>query len=135
MHGVLRGHTQSLLDICSEPEKSADLLWRLAGIFQQITTELWKRLPLFHGGYFDAQYSLWSPGPIIRMQEDATAEYSPVLYRRFVQLVDRFLAGQFANSFIHLHSTSMFLLDAFLEIEEIRCFEINQDSLGSRPAG
>jgi hypothetical protein len=24
----------------------------------------------------------------------------------------------------------MFLLDAFLEIEEIRCFEINQDALG-----
>jgi hypothetical protein len=134
LHGVLRGHTQSLLDICDEPEKSADLLWRLAGIFQQITTELWKRLPLFHGGYFDAQYSLWSPGPIIRMQEDATAAYSPALYRRFAQPVDRFLAGQFANSFIHLHSTSMFLLDAFLEIEEIRCFEINQDALGP-PAG
>jgi hypothetical protein len=24
----------------------------------------------------------------------------------------------------------MFLLDAFLEIEEIRCFEVNQDALG-----
>ncbi len=126
MHGVLRGHTQSLLDICDEPEKSADLLWRLARIFQQITTELWKRLPLFHGGCFDAQYP---------MQEDAAAAYAPARYRRFVQPVDRFLAGQFANSFIHLHSTSMFLLDAFLEIEEIRCCEINQDALGPRPAG
>jgi hypothetical protein len=64
------------------------------------------------------------------MQEDATAVYSPDLYRKFVQPVDRKLAAGFASSFMHLHSTSMFLLDAFLEIEEIRCFEINNDVCG-----
>ena len=64
------------------------------------------------------------------MQEDATAVFSPALYRKFVQPVDRMLAGHFASSFIHLHSTSMFLLEAFLEIEEIRCFEINNDVCG-----
>jgi hypothetical protein len=42
-----------------------------------------------------------------------------------VQPVDRMIAGQFACNFIHLHSTSMIMLDAFLEIEELRCFEIN----------
>jgi hypothetical protein len=31
---------------------------------------------------------------------------------------------------MHLHSTSMFLLDAFLEIEELRCFEVNYESSG-----
>jgi len=130
LHALLRGHTESILDLSDEPEKSARLLWRLAGIFREVTAEFWKRAPLFHGGYFDAQYSLWAPGPIIRMQEDATAVYSPALYRRFVQPVDRWLAGQFANSFIHLHSTSMFLLEAFLEIEEIQCFQVNNDALG-----
>jgi hypothetical protein len=85
---------------------------------------------LWEGGYFDAQYSLWSPGPIIRMQEDATAVYSPRRYRQFVQPVDRMLARHFASSFIHLHSTSMFLLDAILEIDEIQCYEINNDALG-----
>jgi hypothetical protein len=64
------------------------------------------------------------------MQEDATAVYSPGLYRKFVQPADRMLARHFANSFIHLHSTSMFLLEAFLEIEEIKCFEINNDVCG-----
>jgi hypothetical protein len=113
-----------------EPEKSAELLWRLGEICLDITEELWKRVPLFCGGYFDAQYSLWSPGPIIRMQEDATSVFSPALYRKFVQPVDRMLASHFASSFIHLHSTSMFLLDLFLEIEEIKCFEINNDVAG-----
>ena len=130
LHAVLRGHNQSILDLVDEPEKSAELLRRLGEIFREITERLWKEIPLFHGGYFDAQYSLWAPGPIIRVQEDATAVYSPGLYRDLVQPVDRLLARHFASSFIHLHSTSMFLLDAFLEIEEIRCFEINNDLCG-----
>jgi hypothetical protein len=130
LHAVLRGHNQSILDLMEEPEKSADLLWQMGKIFLEITQELWSHVPLFHGGYFDAQYSLWSPGPIIRVQEDATAVYSPKLYRKLVQPIDRMLASHFASSFIHLHSTSMFLLDAFLEIQEIRCFEINNDVCG-----
>lgn len=130
LHALLRSHGESVLDLLDEPEQSAELLSRLAGICGDVTEELWKRVPLFHGGYFDAQYSLWGPDPIIRMQEDATAIYSPHLYRRFVQPVDRELASRFAGNFIHLHSTSMFLLDAFLEIDQIRCFEVNIDALG-----
>jgi len=130
LHAVLRGHSQSILDLTDEPAKSAALLERCGEIFREFTQEFWENIPLFHGGYFDGQYSLWSPGPIVRMQEDATAVYSPELYRKFVQPVDRKLARDFACSFIHLHSSSMFLLDAFLEIEEIRCFEINNDVCG-----
>jgi hypothetical protein len=127
---LLRGHTQSLIDLIEEPARCAALLEQLGEIFHELTDSLWKRLPLYHGGYFEAQYSLWAPGPIVRMQEDATAVYSPALYRRFVQPVDRMIASRYPCSFIHLHSTSMFLLDAFLEVEEIRCFEMNQDALG-----
>ena len=130
LHAVLRGHTESVLDLTDEPERSSGLLARLGCVFAEFFEEFWKGLPPFHGGYYDAQYSLWSPGPIIRMQEDATAVYSPALYRRFAQPVDRMIAERFASSFIHLHSTSMFLLDAFLEIDEIQCFEINNDAAG-----
>ena len=125
LHALLRGHSASILDLVDEPDRSAELLAHLGHVFAEFFQEVWKRLPLYHGGYFDAQYQLWAPGPIIRMQEDATANFSPDLYRRLVQPVDRMIAGQFPCSFIHLHSTSMFLLDAFLEIEEIRCFQIN----------
>jgi hypothetical protein len=126
----LRGHTDSLLDLADAPEDSATLLRHLGDVFCAFFTETWKRVPLFCGGYFDAQYSLWAPGPIVRMQEDATAAYSPAYYRKFVQPVDRGIAARFSHSFIHLHSTSMVLLDAFLEIQEIRCFEINRDACG-----
>jgi hypothetical protein len=125
LHALLRGHSQSILDLMDEPERSAELLASLGQVFAEFFRETWKHLPRYHGGYFDAQYQLWAPGPIIRMQEDATAVFSPDLYRRLVQPVDRMIAGQFACNFIHLHSTSMLMLDAFLEIEELRCFQIN----------
>jgi hypothetical protein len=130
LHALLRGHTESIIDLAEEPEKSANLLWQMGEIFRDLTDAIWKRLPLWHGGYFDAQYSLWAPGPIARLQEDATAVYSPKLYEKFVQPVDRMLAAHYASSFIHLHSTSMFLLDAILAIDEIQCYEINNDALG-----
>jgi hypothetical protein len=130
LHALLRGHTQSLLDLADSPDESGRILRHGGEWLREFTAAIWRRLPLFENGYFDAQYSLWSPGPIVRMQEDATAVYSPRLYRRFVQPVDRKLASRFASSFIHLHSTSMFLLEAILEIDEIQCYEVNNDALG-----
>ncbi|MAE61673.1 MAG: hypothetical protein CMJ49_09995 [Planctomycetaceae bacterium] len=125
LHALLRGHNQSIFDLMDHPDRSADLLMHLGHIFVEYFKETWNRLPLYHGGYFDAQYQLWAPGPIVRMQEDATAVVSPELYRKLLQPVDRMIAEQFECNFMHLHSTSMFMLDAFIEIEELRCFEIN----------
>ena len=125
LHALLRGHCESILDLVDEPEKSAELLMSLGHVFVDFFQTTWRHLPLYHGGYFDAQYQLWAPGPIIRMQEDATAVFSPDLYCKLVQPVDRMIARQFACNFIHLHSTSMPILDDFLAIEELRCFEIN----------
>ncbi len=125
LHALLRGHNESILDLMDDPGRSAELLKHLGHVFVDFFKQAWERIPLYQGGYFDAQYQLWAPGPIIRIQEDATAVFSPDLYRELVQPVDRKIAGQFACNFIHLHSTSMFMLDAFLEIEELRGFEIN----------
>jgi hypothetical protein len=128
--GELRGHTQSILDIVDEPELAMQALWRAAYLVDDITTESYKRVPLFCGGYFDGEHQLWAPGPIIKMQEDASGLYSPALYRQFLQPLDRYLASRYEYPLIHLHSTAMFILDAFLEIEELRCFEINNDATG-----
>lgn len=130
---LLRGHTQNILDWVTEPEPAQQLLWRAGAIFRQITEEAWKHIPLYYGGTYDAQYQLWAPGPIVRMQEDASGVLSPKLYRKFLQPVDRELARHFSSAFIHLHSNSMFLLDLFLEIEEIRCFQVNYEVKSGGP--
>ena len=124
---TFRGHTQSLIDLLEEPGQSADALWRYARIFGEVTERFWAQTPRFCDGHYDAQYQLWTPGPTIRMQEDAIAVYSPKLYRRFVQPLDRWLAQSFPSAFMHLHSTSMFLLDPILEIEELHCLQVNYE--------
>lgn len=130
LHAALRGHGQSIADAIDEPLATSHLLWRLVAAFEEITRAAWRRIPLYEGGYYDAQYQLWAPGSIIRMQEDATALYSPRLYKELLQPIDRALASHFDCAFIHLHSTSLHLLDLFLEIEGIRCFEINYERSG-----
>ncbi|MGA3325007.1 MAG: hypothetical protein ABSF45_11085 [Terriglobia bacterium] len=65
-----------------------------------------------------------SPGRIIRTQKNATTIHSPYLYRMFAQPVNPKLANRFAGRFMRFHSTSMFLLEAFLKIKEIRCIEV-----------
>jgi hypothetical protein len=130
---LVRGHTRSVLDLMEEPERMRRLLGCCCDIFRQITAEAWRHIPLYHGGYFDAQYQLWSPGPIVRLQEDASGVFSPRLYREFLQPVDREVAGRFRNAFIHLHSNSMFLYDLFLEVDEIRCFQVNYEVQSGGP--
>ena len=130
LHAVLRGHTNSIMDLMREPEKSHQLMWNMGEAFRDLAQTYWREMPLFEGGYYDAQYHIWSPGSIVRMQEDATAVYSPKLYEELVLPVDRMIAQSFECSFIHLHPPSLFLLDHFLEIEEIRCFEVNREDAG-----
>lgn len=133
MHGpsdlafMLRGHDTSVMDLFDEPEKSMNLLARLNLFLDAVTKEGFKHVDEFCGGYFDPQYHLWAPGPIKRLQEDATALYSPKLYRAFLQPLDRELAGKYPYNVMHLHSTSMYILEDFLEISKIKSFEINLD--------
>jgi hypothetical protein len=123
----LRGHEQTVIDLMEEPDNASRLLGNMAEFFLEITRNVWKRLPLFLGGFYDAQYQLWAPGPIARMQEDAIAVLSPRLYRDYIRPIDQRIADSFECAFMHLHATSMFVLDQILEIESLRCLEINND--------
>jgi hypothetical protein len=123
----LRGHEQTIYDLMLDPEPAAALIERMGTFFIDITKEAWARIPLFHGGYYDAQYNIWSPDTIIRMQEDAVAVLSPDLYRKYLKPVDARVAASFNSSFIHLHATSMIVLDQMLEIPQLKCYEINND--------
>lgn len=123
----LRGHEQTAIDMLEEPEKAARFLQEMGDVFITFTKEAWKRIPRFLDGCYDAQYRIWSPGTIARMQEDALAVMSPTLYKEYIQPVDRRIASNFQNPFMHLHATSMIFLDLLLEIKEIKAFEVNHD--------
>ena len=73
-------------------------------------------------------YGLWAPDVFVRIQEDATGNYSPTLYEQLLLEPNRRLAAAFPRTMIHLHNSSLFLLDLFLQIEEIECFQVNMDT-------
>ncbi len=127
LFGMLRGHTESLMDCMAEPELSrkacelcADALIRVVGLHHEAAGD-------FHGGYYIEQYNMWAPGPLVRMQEDSTAVYSPDLYRDIVLAYDSKIADAYPYSMMHIHSASLFLLESFLEIKNLDIFQINKD--------
>ena len=124
---ALRGHEQIVYDMWEEPKKAARLLREMGDVFILFTQEAWKRIPTFMDGYYDTQYRLWAPDTTARMQEDAIAVMSPALYSEFIQPVDRKVGGTFQYPFMHLHATSMIVIDQLLEVDEIKAFEVNHD--------
>jgi len=125
--GALRGHTEAIIGLMEDSSESSALADRAADALIRLVKDHHAATVPFHGGHFIEAYALWAPGPLVRMQEDATAVYSPDLYRSLVLEADRKIARAFPYSLIHLHSSSLFLLDEFLSIKEIGVYQINRD--------
>jgi hypothetical protein len=127
MVAALRGSSQMVLDLYDAPgefralaERCADFAVGLIRAQQAITGP-------FAGGYLIEQLGLWAAQPIARLQEDASALFSPDLYVALLQPADRQMAEAFPVSAIHLHSSSLFLLERILDIEALNCIQINKD--------
>jgi len=128
--GALRGHSQVLIDCIEFPERARPLARACADALIHVITRHLEAAEPFHGGYSIEQYSLWCPDRIVRLQEDASSVYSPTLYREIIKPEDRRVAAAFPLCLIHLHSSSLFLLDDFLDIDDIDVFQINRDAVG-----
>jgi hypothetical protein len=130
--GALRGNTEALLDTIESPNRIKTLAAQCADAIIKVSQMQYEVLRQFHGGYLIEQFGIWAPGIIVRLQEDISAVYSPKIYCDLIQAFDRQIAAAFPYCLIHLHNSSLFLLDYFLEIEEIDVFQINRDLVGMR---
>lgn len=127
MLGMLRGHMEALIDCVEEPDRTREVCRLCADTLIALVSRHHEVAGDFHGGHFIEQYALWAPGTLIRMQEDETAVYSPAIYEEIIAEGDQRIAQAFDYSLIHLHSSSLFLIEQFLAIPEITMFEINKD--------
>ncbi len=128
--GALRGNNQALIDTMEAPERVKDLAKRCTEALIQVTRKQYEIILAFHEGYLIEQFGMWAPDKIVRLQEDLSAVYSPRIYCDLIQEFDREVAAAFPYCLIHLHNSSLFLLDYFLEIEDIDVFQINRDVVG-----
>ncbi|RJQ55115.1 MAG: hypothetical protein C4530_16410 [Desulfobacteraceae bacterium] len=130
MAGALRGNNQALLDSMESPDRFKDLSARCTDALIKVTRKQYEIIRPFHGGYLVEQFGMWAPDVIVRLQEDVSAVYSPKTYCGLIQEFDRQVAAAFPCCLIHLHNSSLFLIDYFLDIEEIDVFQINRDLVG-----
>jgi hypothetical protein len=132
--GALRGNTEALIDTLKSPDRIKALAARCADAIIKVSRMQYEVLQPFQGGYLIEQFGFWAPGVIVRLQEDISAVYSPKSYCELIQAFDRQIAAAFPYCLVHLHNSSLFLLDYFLEIEEIDVFQINRDVAGMSTA-
>lgn len=135
MIASLRGASQMVFDLYDHPEPFRRLAQRCTDLLIELVEEQQKITGPFAGGYEVEQLALWAPDRIIRMQEDGSAFLSPSLYVRHLQQEDERQASSFPYSVIHLHSSSLFLLDAILDVESLKCIQINKDVGGLEVSG
>lgn len=113
--------------LITEPEAMHFLLNYITDQLEQFLKMQISVLPKFQDGYVIGQYELWAPEPVLRIQEDFSTLYSPELYEEFLQPLDKRLAAISNYTLIHLHSSSLFLLDQFLKVSQIRVFQVTKD--------
>jgi hypothetical protein len=135
MIAALRGASRMVFDLYDHPEQFRRLAGRCTDLLIALIAEQQSITGPFAGGYEVEQLALWAPDRIIRMQEDGSAFFSPSLYVQHLQGEDERQASSFPYSVIHLHSTSLFLLDAILNVESLKCIQINKDAGGLEVSG
>jgi hypothetical protein len=127
----LRGSQQLIFDLYDHPEKVKALARKCTNFTIGLVQDHHKIAGPFAGGYTIDAYSLWAPDKIIRIQEDASALFSPDLYDEFLRKEDDMQASALPYNLIHLHSSSLHLLDRILNVESLNCIQINKDAGGT----
>lgn len=124
---AMMGVENASLALLMQPEAMHRLLDYVSVRLEQFLKLQLQSLPKFQGGYVIGQYEIWAPEPAIRIQEDSSVHYSPELYETFLKPNDERIARVSNYTLIHLHSPSLVLIDKFLEVSQIRAFQLTKD--------
>jgi hypothetical protein len=129
---ALLGAEEATMALATEPKEMHVLLDYVTSQLIDFLNYQLEYLPQFKEGYVIGQYEIWAPEPVIRFQEDFSVMYSPQLYSDFLKPLDERLAEVAPYNLIHLHSSSLFLIDQFLEIGHIKVFQVTKDPGGTQ---
>ncbi len=127
MVAALRGSERMVFDLYDRPEDFRRLGEACTGLLIDLLRAHHAITGPFAGGYVIDALGIWAPDRLARLQEDASALFSPDLYVALLQPHDRRAAEAFPCSLIHLHSSSLFLIDQILDVEALGCIQVNKD--------
>ena len=109
------------------PEQTEEVLRKVTESLCNFIEYQWQHISKFVGGYTIPQNEIWVPNAPLRMQEDASALISPAIYENFVFAFDKKIASLTEYSTMHLHTTSLFLMDYFIGNKSLGIIQISRD--------
>ena len=130
MMGAARGAMQFPLDCYDYPGESKQLATICTDLYITVVEKMESLLPRFEGGYAARDYDLWAPEKIAVTQEDYSALLSPRFNQDFILPHHNRIARRYEYSLVHLHPSSIHVLDQFLDMPELTAVELNYEPGG-----
>ncbi|MCL6591496.1 MAG: hypothetical protein K6U80_16290 [Firmicutes bacterium] len=129
--GAILGGTKLIMACYDRPILMRSLFEAVAEAFLALVRAQWSLVSPFEGGYVMNGFGLWCPNQCIVFQEDLATILSPSLYRKLLLEIDYKLAEAFPYSGIHLHQSSLFLLDEILQLEPLNLVQITCENVST----
>lgn len=131
----LRGGQTLLFDMVDRPEWIEAKLWEINQLWFDAYQRIYDIIKLEDGSAGFGAFYLWGPGKTAKLQCDASAAFSPAMYRRLVVPALSAQCEWLDNSLYHLDGTqAMVHLDALLGIEALDAIEWTPQA-GIEPGG
>ncbi len=133
MASAIRGNDQFCMDLIQAPEKITELMRICSETYLRISQALIDRSTPWNGGYIGQFNHIWAPGPVVRTQSDVSTLISPKHYRELIYPWDVKLLGTFKYIYIHLHASSIHIIDAVSTIRPLAAIQLTLDVGGPKP--
>ena len=120
----LRGAQTLLMDMVERPEWVEQKIWEINDVWFAAYQRIYDLIKLEDGSSAFGAFYIWGPGKVAKLQCDASAMFSPKMYKRFVVPALTAQCAWLDHSLYHLDGTqAMVHLDALLAIEPLDAIE------------
>jgi hypothetical protein len=120
----LRGAQTLCLDMVERPEWVEQKIWEINDVWFAAYQRIYDIIKLDDGSSAFGAFYIWGPGKTAKVQCDASAMFSPKMYKRFVVPALTAQCEWLDNSLYHLDGTqAMVHLDTLLEIAPLDAIE------------
>ena len=120
----LRSAQRLCMDMLERPEWIEQKIWETNDVWFAAYDRIYEIIKLPDGSSAYGAFYIWGPGKVAKVQCDASAMFSPQMYRRFVVPALTAQCEWLDHSLYHLDGTqAMVHLDALLEIAPLDAIE------------
>jgi hypothetical protein len=120
----LRGAQTLCMDMLERPEWIEQKISEINQVWFDAYDRIYDIIKLEDGSSAFGAFYIWGPGKVAKLQVDASAMFSPKMYRRFVMPSLTAQCAWLDHSLYHLDGTQAMLhLDALLEIAPLNAIE------------